>query len=89
MRVSAFDSRPDNHGNRYAYPVTYSELNPANIDTYSIYHNLDTDAINRLTTVILFQIEQKSYNSEMTEIGITNILKLGVTFSRKKIQSKT
>ena len=32
------------------------------------------------------QIDQKRYDSEMSEIGVTNVLKLGIAFSGKKVR---
>ena len=37
----------------------------------------------------LDQIDTKRYDSEMSELGITNILKLGIAFSGKKLKIKT
>lgn len=51
--------------------------------------NLDTDALDALAKDALHQIDQKHYDSELTEIGITDILKLGIAFSGKKITIKT
>lgn len=51
--------------------------------------NLETDALDKLAIHALHQIKQKRYDSEMSEIGITNILKLGIAFSGKKVQIKT
>ena len=50
---------------------------------------LDSDMLDKLATEALHQIEQKHYDSEMTEIGITNILKLGIAFSGKKVTIRT
>jgi len=51
--------------------------------------NLDTDALDELANEALNQIDKKHYDSEMTEIGITDILKLGIAFSGKKIKIRT
>ena len=51
--------------------------------------NLEPDTLNTLATEALYQIEQKRYDSEMTEIGINNILKLGIAFSGKKVKIRT
>lgn len=51
--------------------------------------NLNSDTLDILAKDALHQIEQKRYDSEMTEIGITNILKLGIAFSGKRVRIKT
>lgn len=51
--------------------------------------NLAPDMLNELAGEALHQIGQKRYDSEMTEIGITNILKLGIAFSGKKVKIRT
>lgn len=51
--------------------------------------NLDADALDSLANDALHQIDQKRYDSEMTGIGITNILKLGIAFSGKKVKIRT
>lgn len=51
--------------------------------------NLDADALDALAKDALHQIDQKHYDSELTEIGITNILKLGIAFSGKKVTVRT
>ena len=43
--------------------------------------NLDSDMLDELANDALHQIDQKRYDSEMIEIGIANILKLGIAFS--------
>ena len=50
--------------------------------------NLSADALETLAADALAQIEEKRYDSEMTEEGIKNILKLGIAFSGKKVQIK-
>ena len=52
-------------------------------------NNLDTDRLDELAKEALLQIAQKRYDSEMIEIGISNILKLGIAFSGKKIKIQT
>ncbi len=49
-------------------------------------NNLNLDTLDELALEALHQINQKRYDSEMTEIGITNILKLGIAFSGKKVR---
>ncbi len=51
---------------------------------------LDEKALDTLSSEALNQIDDKNYDSEMRENGITNILKLGIAFSGKnvKIQSE-
>lgn len=51
--------------------------------------NLSEDALDHLADDALEQIEQKRYDSEMKENGITNILKFGIAFSGKKVSVKT
>lgn len=51
--------------------------------------NLDLDSLDNLALEALHQIEQKRYDSEMVEIGVTNVLKLGIAFSGKKIKIQT
>lgn len=50
---------------------------------------MDADALDSLANDALHQIDQKRYDSEMTGIGITNILKLGIAFSGKKVKIRT
>lgn len=50
--------------------------------------NLSADALENLAADALAQIEEKRYDSEMTEEGIKNILKLGIAFSGKKVRIK-
>lgn len=52
-------------------------------------NNLNPDTLDELASEALHQIDQKRYDSEMSEIGITNILKLGIAFSGKKVQIQT
>lgn len=47
-------------------------------------NNLDENALNKLAVDALHQINQKQYNIDMNNNGITNILKLGIAFSGKK-----
>ena len=49
-------------------------------------NNLNLDTLDELALEALHQINQKRYDSEMSEIGITNILKLGIAFSGKKVR---
>lgn len=51
--------------------------------------NLNLDTLDQFAKDALHQIVQKRYDSEMTEIGITNILKLGIAFSGKKLKIRT
>ena len=51
--------------------------------------NLDSDILDKLAKDALDQIDTKRYDSEMSELGITNILKLGIAFSGKKLKIKT
>ena len=51
--------------------------------------NLDNDTLDELAKEALNQIDQKRYDSEMTEMGIANILKRGIAFSGKKVKIRT
>ena len=51
--------------------------------------NLDNDTLDELAKEALNQIDQKRYDSEMTEMGIANTLKLGIAFSGKKVKIRT
>lgn len=51
--------------------------------------NLDSDLLDELANQALLQISKKRYDSEMKEIGVSNILKLGIAFSGKKIRIRT
>ena len=48
--------------------------------------NLDEKALEALSTNALEQIDDKGYDTEMQENGITTILKLGIAFSGKKVK---
>ena len=52
-------------------------------------NNLNLDTLDELALEALHQITQKRYDSEMSEIGITHILKLGIAFSGKKVRIQT
>lgn len=52
-------------------------------------NNLDDDTLDELAKKALSQIDKKRYDFEMIEIGVTNIIKLGIAFSGKKIKIKT
>ncbi len=51
--------------------------------------NLDSEALDKLADDALHQITLKCYDAEMTEIGVTSILKLGIAFSGKKVKIRT
>lgn len=51
--------------------------------------NLNNDTLDELAKEALTQIDQKRYDSEMSEIGVTNILKLGIAISGKKVKIRT
>ncbi len=51
--------------------------------------NLNNDTLDKLAKEALTQIDQKRYDSEMSEIGVTNVLKLGIAFSGKKAKIRT
>ena len=56
-------------------------INKCNNLVFGISDNFIKEALN--------QIDKKRYDSEMTELGVTNILKLGIAFSGKNIKIKT
>ena len=47
---------------------------------------LSEEALDALSSEALNQIDDKNYDSEMREDGITDILKLGIAFSGKKVK---
>ena len=51
--------------------------------------NLDSDMLDALASDALLQIDEKCYDSAMIEMGITNILKLGIAFSGKRVKIRT
>jgi hypothetical protein len=51
--------------------------------------DLNEKALEALSTDALKQIDDKGYDAEMREDGITNILKLGIAFSGKKVKIRT
>ncbi len=51
--------------------------------------DLNEKALDALATEALQQIDDKGYDSEMKEEGITGILKLGIAFSGKKVKIRT
>lgn len=51
--------------------------------------NIDSSKLNELAEDALQQITIKRYDSEMQELGITNILKLGIAFSGKHLKIKS
>ena len=48
--------------------------------------NIDKETLIQLADEALNQIEKKRYDLEMKELGITNILKLGIAFSGKRLE---
>ena len=50
---------------------------------------LNDKALDSLSVEALQQIEDKGYDSEMKEEGVTSILKLGIAFSGKKVRIRT
>ena len=67
-----------------------NERYPGIIMEFKSGKSLDEKALDTLSSEALNQIDDKNYDSEMRENGITNILKLGIAFSGKnvKIQSE-
>ena len=51
--------------------------------------NLDANALHQFAEDALHQIDEKHYDSEMQELGSSNIIKLGIAFSGKNIRIKT
>ncbi len=51
--------------------------------------DLSEEALDSLSSEALDQIDEKRYAEEMIEDGITEILKLGIAFSGKKVKIKT
>lgn len=52
-------------------------------------NGLDENMLNKLSVEALSQINDKSYDTEMRELGIDNIMKLGIAFSGKKARIQT
>jgi hypothetical protein len=50
---------------------------------------LDADALEALADEARAQIDDKRYDSEMSEEGVENVLKLGIAFSGKKVKIRT
>jgi len=50
--------------------------------------NLNDDALSELAEEALIQIDDKSYDAEMKEERIRDILKFGIAFSGKKVSVK-
>lgn len=50
--------------------------------------NLSIEELDDLAKEALLQMAQKRYDSEMNEVGVVNILKLGIAFSGKSIKIK-
>lgn len=51
--------------------------------------NLTEDKLEKLAAEALEQIDKRRYDAEMVQIGVGNIVKMGIAFSRKKINIKT
>ena len=51
--------------------------------------DLDDKALDLLSSDALDQIQEKRYDAEMKEEGITDIVKIGVAFSGKKVKIST
>ncbi|MCD8078009.1 MAG: PD-(D/E)XK nuclease domain-containing protein [Lachnospiraceae bacterium] len=51
--------------------------------------NLDEEKLAGLAEEAFAQIEEKGYEADMKEDGITNILKFGIVFSGKRVHVKT
>lgn len=48
--------------------------------------NLDHDTLDALAREALHQMDHKRYDLEMTEMGVTHILRFGIAFSGKKVK---
>ncbi|SDA59099.1 PD-(D/E)XK nuclease superfamily protein [Butyrivibrio sp. INlla18] len=51
--------------------------------------DLDDKALDKLATKALEQIDNKNYEAEMRDDGITDIIKFGMAFSGKHVLIKT
>lgn len=51
--------------------------------------NLTEDKLEKLAAEALEQIDKRRYDAEMVQIGVGNIVKMGIAFSGKKINIKT
>lgn len=51
--------------------------------------DLDDKALEKLATEALKQMDDKKYETEMRDDGITNIIKFGMAFSGKHVLIKT
>ena len=51
--------------------------------------DLNDKALESLAAEALQQIDDKRYDLEMKEEGVTSILKLGIAFSGKKVRIRT
>jgi len=65
--------------------VPRSKNNPGILMELKWKSGLEEKELDRLSTEALTQMDEKRYDSEMTECGIENIIKLGVAFSGKKV----
>lgn len=63
--------------------------NPGIIMELKSEKSLSEKALEALSTDALKQIDDKGYDNEMREEGITDILKLGIAFSGKKVKIRT
>lgn len=51
--------------------------------------NLDNNTLYNLAKEAFSQINNKRYNSEMRELDVIDVLKLGIAFSEKKVKIMT
>lgn len=72
--ISLFPKRPD-------YPCIIMEFKWGN--------HLDSNTLEKLAESALLQIDQKRYDTEMLELNVSNILKLGIAFSGKQVCIKS
>lgn len=72
--ISLFPKRPD-------YPGIIMEFKWGN--------HLDSNTLEKLAESALLQIDQKRYDTEMLELNVSNILKLGIAFSGKQVCIKS
>lgn len=75
---------------RYDISMTPRDIRyPGIIMELKAKKSLDDASLDVLSMAALEQIEDKGYDAQMREHGITNILKLGIAFSGKKVKIQT
>lgn len=51
-------------------------------------NNLNKDKLDTLASEALKQISSMNYDAELKELGINNIIKFGIAFSKKQVSIK-